>query len=312
MTAMKTPTSSTAPRTISHSVLRGIFSRHWLALMMIAVGTPLIWGQESATPSIDSTQVNLAFEGETMDQWHGFKRHRFQFDGNEAWVVEPKEPRSDRRFSWCMMFPDAFTERCAAPMLVSRGFYHVYLSVGNSFGAPKAVDKLHAFHQMLVARGLHPQTVLIGISRGGLYAHRFAATHPKHVSVIYNDAPVLDYQSWPGGQGKGKGSPSDWQELKRCYGFESDAQAAQYDQTPLKTLEVLAQHKIAIVSVVGDTDDVVPVQENTTPAAMRYTELGGVFDVIHKPGIGHHPHGLDDPTPIVEFIEKHISKKNAP
>jgi hypothetical protein len=40
-----------------------------------------------------------------------------------------------------MMFPDAFTDRCAAPMLVSRVYYRVYLSVGNSFGAPKAIDK---------------------------------------------------------------------------------------------------------------------------------------------------------------------------
>jgi hypothetical protein len=27
--------------------------------------------------------------------------------------------------------------------------------------------------------------------------------------------------------------------------------------------------------------------------------------LIHKPGVGHHPHGLDDPLPVVEFIEKH-------
>lgn len=295
-----------------HCVFQHLSSSHWLAFLFVALSNPLIRGQDSLRPNNFSTSVNLAFEGEAIDSWHGFKRHRFQFDGDEAWVVEPKEPRSDRRFSWCMMFPDAFTERCAAPMLVSRGFYHVYLSVGNSFGAPKAIEKLHAFHNMLVARGLHTQTVLIGISRGGLYAHRFAATHPKDVSVIYNDAPVLDYQSWPGGKGKGKGSPNDWQELKQLYGFDSDAQAAQYDQTPLKTLDILAQNKIAIISVVGDTDDVVPVEENTTPAATRYNELGGVFDVIHKPGIGHHPHGLDDPTPIVEFIEKHTLKKNVP
>lgn len=298
---------------IAHDFFQRLSSRQWLAFIFVALlSNPLLMGQDSLSPGNTTTSFNLTFEGEAIDSWHGFKRHRFQFDGEEAWVVEPKEPRSDRRFSWCMMFPDAFTDRCAAPMLLSRGFYHVYLSVGNSFGAPKAIDKLHAFHKMLVTRGLHPQTVLIGISRGGLYAHRFAATHPKHVSVIYNDAPVLDYQSWPGGKGKGKGSPNDWQELKRWYGFESDAQAAQYDLTPLKTLDILAQHKIAIISVVGDTDDVVPVEENTTPAAKRYTELGGVFDVIHKPGIGHHPHGLDDPAPIVEFIEKHTAKNNVP
>lgn len=283
-----------------------------IAIVFFAVWGASSIGQEIAGTSKSPSSIDVVFEGESIDTWHGFKRHRFQFDGEEAWVVEPKEPRSDRRFSWCMMFPDAFTDRCAAPLLLSRGFYHVYLSVGNSFGAPKAIEKLHAFHQMLATRGLHPKAVLIGISRGGLYAHRFAATHPDHVSVIYNDAPVLDYQSWPGGKGKGKGSPGDWQELKRLYEFESDAQAAQYDKTPFKTLEVLVQNKITIISVVGDTDDVVPVAENTEPAAARYKELGGVFEVIHKPGIGHHPHGLDDPTPVVEFIEKHLRNNTAP
>ena len=164
---------------------------------------------ELATPKID-----LAFEGETIDSWHGFKRHKFSYDGQEAWVVEPKSPRA-----------------------------------------------------------------------------------------------VLDYQSWPGGKGKGKGSPGDWQELRKWYGFESDEQAADYPQTPLKTLGVLAKHQIAIVSVVGDIDEVVPVDENTALAEKIYKELGGVIEVIHKPGVGHHPHGLDDPTPVVEFIEKYTMQK---
>jgi pimeloyl-ACP methyl ester carboxylesterase len=77
----------------------------------------------------------------------------------------------------------------------------------------------------------------------------------------------------------------------------------------LKTLGVLAKHQIAIVSVVGDSDEVVPVDENTALAEKIYKELGGVIEVIHKPGVGHHPHGLDDPTPVVEFIEKHTMQK---
>ena len=39
-----------------------------------------------------------------------------------------------------------------------------------------------------------------------------------------------------GGEGKGKGGPGDWQEPRKWYGFESDEQAADYPQTPLKTL----------------------------------------------------------------------------
>jgi hypothetical protein len=31
--------------------------------------------------------------------------------------------------------------------------------------------------------------------------------------------------------------------------------------------------------------------------------------VIHKPGIGHHPHGLDDPGPVVEFVVRHAAAR---
>jgi hypothetical protein len=57
---------------------------------------------------------------------------------------------------------------------------------------------------------------------------------------------------------------------------------------------------IALVHVVGDDDDVVPPAE-------RYAKLGGTIDVIHKPGCGHHPHGLDDPAPVVAFLVRHAS-----
>ncbi|MEI8191277.1 MAG: hypothetical protein WCI75_16295, partial [candidate division NC10 bacterium] len=33
--------------------------------------------------------------------------------------------------------------------------------------------------------------------------------------------------------------------------------------------------------------------------------LGGPVQTLIKKGMGHHPHGLDDPTPVVEFILKH-------
>jgi lysophospholipase L1-like esterase len=58
--------------------------------------------------------------------------------------------------------------------------------------------------------------------------------------------------------------------------------------------------------VVGDADDVVPVAENTAIAEARYQAMGGTFEVIHKPEGGHHPHSLEDPQPIVDFITQHV------
>jgi len=40
----------------------------------------------------------------------------------------------------------------------------------------------------------------------------------------------------------------------------------------------------------------------------RYRALAGSIVVIHKPGLGHHPHGLDDPSPVVKFISEQTAK----
>lgn len=254
--------------------------------------------------------VDLDFPGATTDRWHGHVRRRFVFEGAEAWVVVPTAPLKGNPWSWCLMFPDAFTERCAAPQLVDRGFHHAFLDVGNTFGSPAAVAQLDRFHDELVRRGLAPRPALIGISRGSLYAHRFASDHPDKVSVIYGDAGVCDLRSWPGGVAagrKGKGSPGDWAEAKKLYGFADDAAALAWTGNPIDTLGPLAGANVALIHVVGDADDVVPPEENALIVAARYGELGGTVELIHKPGIGHHPHGLDDPTPVVEFIVRHAA-----
>ena len=129
------------------------------------------------------------------------------------------------------------------------------------------------------------------------------------MTCIYGDAPVCDLKSWPGGKGKGKGSPKDWDLAKKCYGFASDEEAVAYKKNPVDTLAGLAKNKVAVLHIYGDADDVVPWEENTGLIASRYRELGGDIQLIAKPGIGHHPHGLEDSTPIVEFIERNVMKQ---
>jgi hypothetical protein len=46
----------------------------------------------------------------------------------------------------------------------------------------------------------------------------------------------------------------------------------------------------------------VPIEENTDPFEKKVLESGGRITVIRKPGIGHHPHSLPNPQPIVDFI----------
>ncbi len=236
------------------------------------------------------------------DFWYGYPRMKFKVNNCDAWIVSPSKALPGNPWSWCMEFPLAFTERCAALDLLAKGYHHAHIRVGNTFGNPQAQESFKRFYQLARKLGLSEKTALIGISRGGLYAYRFASENPEKVSVIYGDAPVCDFKSWPGGFGSGTGSKGDWKKLKKDYGFTSDDEAKAYKGNPVDILPVLAQHKIALIHVVGLDDKIVPPAENTDIIEARYKELGGLIKVIRRPGVEHHPHGLDDAGEVVEFI----------
>jgi pimeloyl-ACP methyl ester carboxylesterase len=251
-----------------------------------------------------NTPPAITWSAESVDTWRGYRRHFLRVEGVSCWVVEPKQALPGNPWTWCMEFPDAFTERTGVPELLAKGFYHLHMSVGNTFGSPDSLKRFDAFYATVTQHGLARKGALIGISRGALYAYNWAARNPDKVACIYADAPVCDFKSWPAGRGQGVGSAGDWQELIRCYGFANEAEALAYPNNPIDSLAPLAKAGIPLFHVVGDADDVVPVAENTAIMEQRYKALGGRITVIHKPGVGHHPHGLDDSTPIVEFISK--------
>jgi alpha-beta hydrolase superfamily lysophospholipase len=85
----------------------------------------------------------------------------------------------------------------------------------------------------------------------------------------------------------------------------TEAEALIYPHNPVDNLAPLAAAKIAIIAVAGDADDLVPIEENIKRVERRYRELGGELKLILKPGVGHHPHSLEDPTPVVEFLVGH-------
>ena len=182
------------------------------------------------------------------------------------------------------------------------GYHVAYTDLSNLYGAPIALDAMDGFYAYLIqTEGLSQKSVLEGFSRGGLFALNWAARNPDKVAALYLDAPVCDFKSWPGGKGKGTGSPSDWQNCLNVYGL-SEQEALSYPLNPVDNLENIAEAKIPIISVAGDSDDVVPMEENIIILERRYRELGGEIQTIVKPGVGHHPHSLTDPTPVVNFL----------
>ena len=77
--------------------------------------------------------------------------------------------------------------------------------------------------------------------------------------------------------------------------------------TELYKIPALLEHKLPEVLVYGDADTVVPYHENGIVLENYYKENGGTILAIGKEGCGHHPHGLEDSTQIIKFIEEHFA-----
>jgi pimeloyl-ACP methyl ester carboxylesterase len=275
-----------------------------LAAVCLSAAAPLFSSAADAAPP-----APIDWQPTKTDTWQTFTRHHFTVDGRPCWVAVPAKPQPGNPWAWCLEFPDRGIGGMAA--LVTNGFHYVHISVGNTFGCPAAQTHFDAFYTHLVAKGLSRKGTLVGISRGGLYAYRFAARHPGRVVCLYGDAPVCDFKSWPGGKGKGKGSKGDWASLLKCYGFKDEAEALAFTGNPVDLLAPLAEAGIPLIHVVGDADTTVPVAENTARVEQRYKALGGTITVFHKPGVGHHPHGLDDPAPVVGLITAYTAERGA-
>lgn len=253
------------------------------------------------TPAVTVAAVPAPrFPGPETD-YHGYGRHDFVVDGCSCTVVAPRKALPGNPWIWRAEFFDAFPRIDLA--LLGKGFHLAYMNVGNTFGCPSAMKHFDVFHATLTRRyGMANKPVLEGLSRGGLYVYNWAAANPDKVLCILGDNPVCDFKSWPGGKGRGPGSRSDWEKLIRDYGFASEAEALAYKKNPIDNLAPLAQHHVPLIHLCADADEVVPYQENTAILKERYEKLGGRIQVLIKHGYKHHPHGLTDPTPVIEFI----------
>ena len=237
-------------------------------------------------------------------EWQGYEKRDFVVDGRNAFLILPKSPAPNKPWIWRTEF---FGHEPQADLaLLAKGFHVAYVDVQNLYGSPVAMGHMDAMYAYVTKEfGLSPRTVLEGFSRGGLFALNWAARNPDKVACVYNDAPVCDFKSWPGGKGKGKGSLGDWERVKSLYGFKSDEEAVAYKLNPVDNLAPMAKAKIPLLHVCGETDDVVPIEENSRLVAERYQQLGGPMTLISKPNCNHHPHSLKDPTRIVNFVLTH-------
>ncbi len=238
------------------------------------------------------------------DRYLGYPRHDFMLGDRVCTVVEPSQPAPGRHWVWRAEFLHSFPSFLVA--MLRRGWWVGFVNVGNTFGCPAAMRCFDAFYrEMTVTHGFHPRPVIEGMSRGGLYVYNWAARNPDKVGLIYGDNPVCDFKSWPGGKGKGPGSPPDWTALQACYGFSSEAEALAWPDNPVDNLGAIIKAGIPMAHVFGDADEIVPWEDNTGVLSERVRAQGGNITLFRKPGSRHHPHGPEDAEAFADWVQVH-------
>ena len=216
----------------------------------------------------------------------------FDFNGYSATVIRPENPNG--KWVWKTEFFRSFDAAEAA--LLDKGYTRVYYRISNKYGSYHAVRLMHAFYSFVKEEfGLDDKCELFGFSRGGLYAFNFALFYPECVNKVYLDAPVLDMRSWPP-----EGSMNR-EEVYEEYDLNSET-IMSFKGHPIENLPEFFSLGIPLILVAGDDDEIVPFESNSGRLIEYCKENGIDLTYYIKPGCKHHPHSLEDVTPIVEFI----------
>ena len=235
----------------------------------------------------------------TKSKWEGCDRYDFKVEGRDALVVIPQEAAPGNPWIWRPAFFGAFPSVDKA--LLKEGWHLAYYDVTHLYGSPRAVELSKKFYDFTVKEfGLSDKVVVEGFSRGGYMAFAWADAYPETVSSLYVDAPVCDITSWPG-----RKRADLWEDFLEEWGVKDNEVDGDFKGNAVNHLQRIAEARIPIIAVCGGADKVVPYDENMRIVQEAYRKMGGTVEVIVKPDCDHHPHSLEDPAPVVDFLNSH-------
>lgn len=224
------------------------------------------------------------------------KDYEYEFNGYKAYVTVPENPNG--KWIWKAEYRTAFNK--AELALIEQGYTHVYYEVRFQYGCPKVQRLMHKFHLDVIERfNLQKKCILIGMSVGGLYSFNYTLAYPEYVEKVYLDAPALDvYDVYSRFTGE---DVQYYDKMLECYGLTRET-VKDFKDFPIYNLKEFFDHNIPVLLVAGDADPVCRPEKNYQ-VMLRYCEENNIPITVHiKPGCGHHPHGLEDITPILNFV----------
>ena len=233
-----------------------------------------------------------------MEYWNGFKKIDFTFEGRKAILVFPDDSNKTEQWLFKTEYWDAFPN--LEIEMVKQGWHLAFIENKTRWCLDEDLEIKKRFADFLTKEyGLRKKCVPVGMSCGGMFAVKFAAKYPEYISALYIDAPVLNLLSCPSALGISRANM--WDEFHEATGISMSELICSREH-PMDKLPILIQNDIPVVMVYGKDDTVVPYCENGAILEKYYNEYGGKLLAIGKDGCNHHPHGLENPQPIVDFI----------
>jgi pimeloyl-ACP methyl ester carboxylesterase len=233
----------------------------------------------------------------------------FEVAGNKAFLYAAPRPSSGKPWLWYA--PTLKGVSLAGRKLYFERFLRAGISIagfdlGEVRGAPDSTAKFNGFYDEMVKRSWSAKPILLGQSRGGIMTLAWAFRHPDRLSAWVGIYPVCNLASWPLKNSKP-------QTLADFALSEIELVDRLKEFNPVDNLKGLLAHKVPMFAVHGDSDIVVPYDDNTKLLKERYEAGGGRFTVKVIPGEGHQVSpSFFECQELVDFVLKQAATATAP
>ena len=219
--------------------------------------------------------------GSEKTSWHGYDRYDFVMDEQTLEITPIKAPEGEKN---SVGAPAKGQRRCivVVPKVAAPGnpwsWQACYWDhrpqaeielLGRGFHiafiTPDPGKQWDAWYTFLTEKhGFSKKPAFIGMSMGGVHEYQWATANPDKASAIYADNPAIR-------------------------------------QEDISKMVELAKMDVPLLNVCGSLDFVLG---NTKVIENVYHQAGGRITIMIKEGTAHHPHSLQDPKVIADFIEQ--------
>lgn len=126
--------------------------------------------------------------------------------------------------------------------------------------------------------------------------YNWAEANPEFVKCIGGIYTVTNLDSYPG-----------LARASSAYGMSvSEMQEKLDEYNPIANLAPLAKARVPILHLHGDSDKVVPLEENSLELSRRYRALGGDMQLLVVKGKGHQVDpGFFESQALLDFLVSH-------